>query len=106
MRGCSSVDRARPCQGRGHEFESRHPHQRKSPALRRAFSLVDAGGVYSNSLARMASLKTRKRVEVLLRALGEAHRKIVSSPESRKDPVLIGAILLLVRLRSLEPGFT
>ncbi|MDQ5886320.1 MAG: hypothetical protein QG628_717, partial [Patescibacteria group bacterium] len=27
--GCSSVDRALPCQGRGHEFESRHPHQIK-----------------------------------------------------------------------------
>jgi hypothetical protein len=25
--GCSSVDRALPCQGRGHEFKSRHPHQ-------------------------------------------------------------------------------
>ena len=23
--GCSSVGRARPCQGRGHEFETRHP---------------------------------------------------------------------------------
>jgi hypothetical protein len=25
--GCSSVDRALPCQGRGQEFESPHPHQ-------------------------------------------------------------------------------
>ena len=24
--GCSSVDRALPCQGRGQEFESPHPH--------------------------------------------------------------------------------
>ena len=30
--GVAQLFRALPCQGRGHELESRHPHQPKSPA--------------------------------------------------------------------------
>ena len=31
--GCSSAGRARPCQGRGHEFESRYPLQILKPSF-------------------------------------------------------------------------
>lgn len=31
IRGCSSVVRALPCQGRGRELESLHPHQNENP---------------------------------------------------------------------------
>ena len=42
--GRSSSGRARPCQGRGSEFEPRRPLQKETPSVRMVFSFWNAAG--------------------------------------------------------------
>ena len=50
--GNSSVGRARPCQGRGREFESRFPLQTKKASLLRGFFVVRPGRTTKKSADR------------------------------------------------------
>ena len=56
--GRSSSGRARPCQGRGSEFEPRRPLQKETPSVRMVFSFWNAAG-----RVELAASTSAKRVK-------------------------------------------
>ena len=86
--GCSSVGRARPCHGRGHEFETRHPLHvgcvcAKAPARRRACAWPRRGPPAANRLvhraARVWAQPTWTADKVRLRSSAGSSTCLVSS---------------------------
>ena len=78
MRGRSSSGRARPCQGRGSEFEPRRPLQNKTPPIRVVFCFGDNGRRGSNRpvpvSAGMATVRWTVAKAVCVSAAAAAER--------------------------------
>ena len=56
--GRSSSGRARPCQGRGSEFEPRRPLQKETPSVRMVFSFWNVAGRVEHAASTSAHQRT------------------------------------------------
>ncbi len=90
--GRSSSGRARPCQGRGSEFEPRRPLQKETPSVRMVFSFWNAAGRFELTASTCAKrVKSRGEAGFLRMAMPfagcrEASSSLVARSKKKHHP--------------------
>ena len=84
--GRSSSGRARPCQGRGSEFEPRRPLQKEKPLLRSGFSFWNAAGRFELTASTCAK-RVKSRGEAGFLRMASAIRGMPGSEFEPRRPL-------------------
>ena len=112
--GRSSSGRARPCQGRGSEFEPRRPLQEETPSVRMVFSFWNVAGrpeLAASTCAKRVKSRGKGRVPAngsAIRGMPGASSSLVARSKKERHPYgclsFFGAALLLRKSGRLRAG--
>ena len=90
--GRSSSGRARPCQGRGSEFEPRRPLQKETPSVRMVFSFWNVAGrleLAASTCAKRVKSRGKGRVPAngsAIRGMPVASSSLVARSKKERHP--------------------